>query len=83
MRGTKHKNKRHSCGLCKPHKRGWDPKDKRSHISLEREHEREMREAKRGNGGGEAPGRWGDSTRVLREDTRDAECLLARRRGFN
>jgi len=42
--GSVYKRKRHSCGLCKPHKVGWAPKLAHKATQLKREHERETRE---------------------------------------
>ena len=45
MRSTHRKTKRRSCGLCKPHKLGWAPKDTAKQQALERASMEEVREA--------------------------------------
>jgi hypothetical protein len=41
----RYKNKRRSCALCKPHKRGWEERWKPKQVQALRDSEREIREA--------------------------------------
>ncbi len=45
MRATKHRTKRRACGLCKPQKKGWEPKDTPRQKDQERAAIEEIREA--------------------------------------
>ena len=36
MKTRGYRTKRHSCALCKPHKMGWDPKDKPKYRAREK-----------------------------------------------
>jgi hypothetical protein len=44
--GKVYKRKRHSCGLCKPHKVGWAPRLKKKQRALFELHETEIRAAR-------------------------------------
>jgi hypothetical protein len=43
--GKVYKDKRRSCAMCKPHKRGWEPKKKAKVRAAERNMDREIESA--------------------------------------
>lgn len=44
--GKIYKRKLRSCGLCKPHKRGWQPRYKSKELKYRQSTDNEMKEAK-------------------------------------